>query len=112
MNRWIKTTAAAVLVAGFAVAAGAQDAKKANRPEKETKELKELRLKSEQLKIDRINYAVKEGRVDKDRAAFMIKQIRYMSAFKNDNPDWVKFSRFGKGGCPMMGQGRDRKSVV
>jgi hypothetical protein len=65
----------------------------------ETVEMKKLRHQARDLHIARIQFAVKQGFLAADQADYMLKKLRSMSAFKDQNPDWVKYGRgFRKGG--------------
>ena len=131
------TTLALVLGAGMLAAQGTghrmdgpKDAgKKAQmqkRPESETPEMKAQRHKATEYRIEMLNLMVKYGKMEKARADFMIKKINNDKAFKDANPEWVKYGRpammalackKGPGaamkGCPMMGgkgvPGADRR---
>jgi len=87
------------------------EAKKIERPQSETPEMKAKRHKMHEFRVEMLNLMVKHGKIDKARAEFMIKKMNNEKAFKDANPEWVKYQRRhpamkhgkpGKKGCPGM----------
>jgi hypothetical protein len=70
-------------------------ANKADRPKLTPAEKKAKYEKFYQKGIEKINQRVKDGKMDTDRAAFMLKWIANDKAFKDANPDWADYS-FGR----------------
>lgn len=96
------------------------DCTKIERPQRETDEMKSLRHKQYEFRVDMLNLMVKHNRMDKARAEFMLKKMKNTKAFKDANPEWVKYQRHhsgmkqarpGKNQCPAMTkhQGRPGK---
>ena len=91
------------------------------RPDSETPEMKMKRHKATEFRVEMINLMVKYGKIEKARGDFIIREIANEKAFKDANPEWVKYGRgpmMGRQGamhpgmkcCPMMG-GKDRPGM-
>jgi len=87
------------------------DRKRIERPQTETPEMKAQRHKRHEFRVEMLNLMVKHGKIEKARAEFMIKKMNNEKAFKDANPEWVKYQRRhpgmkhgkpGKKGCPGM----------
>jgi len=102
MKKWVPEAGAAFTLVFLIGAACAETSK---RPEKEDRDMKKIRLQQEKLKIAKIRLAVKKGKSSQDKADYIIKKIRFWSAFKSNNPEWVKYKRrsckgkWGQHGC-------------
>lgn len=68
-------------------------AKKTVTKENETTAMQATRHKVEQKRIKRIKKAAKKGSINTQKAAYLIKKIKYQSSFKDSNPEWRKYGR-------------------
>jgi len=83
--------------------AGPGQEKKIERPERETAEMKEARAKDYQFRVDMINLMVKNGKMEKARGDYALKLLAAEKAFKDANPEWVKYGfHFGQQGRAMQ----------
>jgi len=79
--------------------------KKIERPERETAEMKEARAKDYQFRVDMINLMVKNGKMEKAHGDYTLKLLAAEKAFKDANPEWVKYGfHFGQPGQMQPGQ--------
>jgi len=61
------------------------------RPERETAAMKEARAKDFQFRVEMLNLMVKNGKMEKAHADYLISRMRNEKAFKDANPEWVKY---------------------
>lgn len=61
--------------------------------QKESADMIALRHKTENLRIEILQYMIKHGKIDKTKAEYRIAKIKNNSTFKDTNPEWVKFRR-------------------
>ena len=67
---------------------------RAARPDRETEAMKASRHKATEASIEKIGQSVKNGKMKQARADFLILWINNVRAFKDANPEWVKYGRF------------------
>jgi hypothetical protein len=72
------------------------NANKADRPKLSAAEKKAKFSENYQARLDKINQKASEGKIDKDRAAFMLKWMAHDKAFKDANPEWADYGFFGR----------------
>ena len=66
-------------------------AERPERPERETAEMKEARAKEFQFRVEMLNLMAKNGKMEKAHADYLISRLRNEKAFKDANPEWVKY---------------------
>jgi len=68
--------------------------------DKETPEMKTIRHKQADLRADMIRLAAKDGKMEQAKADFLLKKIASEQVFRDANPEWTKYDRFGMRGGP------------
>jgi len=76
------------------------------RPERETPEMKEARVKAYQSRVDAIKLLVKEGKMEKERGEYLLKFLAVEKAFKDANPEWVKYGFHDRAAPQGKGDGK------
>jgi hypothetical protein len=77
-------------------ARGAPGEKRIERPERETAEMREKRARNHQFRVDMINLMVRNGKMEKAHGDYLINRLRNEKAFKDANPEWVKYDRMAR----------------
>ncbi|MDR2734406.1 MAG: hypothetical protein LBC99_07180 [Spirochaetota bacterium] len=89
----------------FAQPAPKADPKQEKKVERETAEMKEARTRDYQFQVDMINLMIKNGKMEKAHGDYILKRLAAEKAFKDANPEWVKYGfHFGQPGRAMSGQ--------
>jgi len=70
-------------------------ADKADRPKPTSAEMKANHEKFYQVRVERINQNVADGKIDKAHADFILKWMANDKAFKDANPEWAEYGFFG-----------------
>ena len=81
------------------------DGKKFEAPKMDSAELKANWEAMYQRHVDRISQKAGEGKMEQDRADFLLKWMAHDKAFKDANPEWSEFGSFMGRGFGGFGKG-------